>query len=441
MPPPSPPPPPPPPFSEPRSVPDYELVALEASYLDARSHCEALDGRLASITSEEEHIAIRTMLDKRVKDITVLGGQQAAWIGLSDMIVVDDWRWDDGRVSGYSKWAAEDANAKDGRCAVLSSKYTWDFLATECDSKRVFVCEGTRDRTKPISKANVRLTIDIFSEAVIPDASHENYSSAIMNAIVASLKKQTSEAITSMVVTAIFPFDASQLSARRHMLMDDNLIREGLRFDVTIGMDSASGVSSSGTELMMAVYSGTFTDLVAVFYPNIIASAMPRTVHIDDKTGKTETRGTSSVFFKDGSVSSKRAVDLGVSDLCTTCKVTHVAPAATDTGAGGGASNIPPPIIPRKQSSTSSTNTAGIIAGVVGGVAFTMLVLAVVMWSRGNRGNAHKRPNEFEFVENPLSAKSDLWNPPRVVVEKNADVHTWNPLADSPVKQAPDVFP
>lgn len=64
------------------------------------------------------------------------------WLGLTDLEAKGVWRWEDGYVLGWARWApgVPDASVTaDGYCAVRS--LFKDFLDYRCSDPSEFVCE------------------------------------------------------------------------------------------------------------------------------------------------------------------------------------------------------------------------------------------------------------------------------------------------------------
>ena len=85
----------------------YKIVADTVTWYDARSACEAEEGRLASIHNPSENTFVTLKI--KANDIT------EAWTGLNDLNLENSFEWIDSSPSDFFNWG------KDGKATCSSS--------------------------------------------------------------------------------------------------------------------------------------------------------------------------------------------------------------------------------------------------------------------------------------------------------------------------------
>ena len=106
----------------------YKFFSSKLNWNDARSHCQTLEGELASVTSNETNNFLTTLT------------QEQCWIGgYRDW---HGWHWSDGSPWGYTNWASGQPDRPIDQ-HKLQLNYNglgkWDNLGSR--SKRPFICQ------------------------------------------------------------------------------------------------------------------------------------------------------------------------------------------------------------------------------------------------------------------------------------------------------------
>mmetsp|Transcript_36282 Transcript_36282/g.43826 ORF Transcript_36282/g.43826 Transcript_36282/m.43826 type:complete len:559 (-) Transcript_36282:435-2111(-) len=137
----------------------YKLVDTPMTYVDARDTCKVAGGNLAGIHSFAMQEAFTLYMTGAGKGIQGnKWGQQAVWIGLSDMKAEGKWIWQDGTRSKPGQtmntfWGGDEPNSMgDEDCAVALKHLNWKWGDYPCDLKQPFVCSGvSNDKKLPAS--------------------------------------------------------------------------------------------------------------------------------------------------------------------------------------------------------------------------------------------------------------------------------------------------
>jgi len=154
-----------------------------------------------------------------------------------------------------------------------------------------------------------------------------------------------------------------------------------------VEMSGPEHAAACDTELMNAVYTGALVERVKAWYPNVIGSAIPRSVRmsVDNDLSR---RGTFNIFDSAGvSFTRARAPALAASDACLSACEVHITNAP------------PPPLVPsapaRKIAKKSNNaEITGIVVGVVGAVLVSLIGLVAFSVKRSKQKPLH----EFEFA-------------------------------------------
>lgn len=85
----------------------YALYENKTYYDQAIALCQQMGGHLATITSEEENTAIKSLLKNT-------GEYSEYWLGASDVVNEDMWVWCTAEPFNYDKWRAEEPNNANG---------------------------------------------------------------------------------------------------------------------------------------------------------------------------------------------------------------------------------------------------------------------------------------------------------------------------------------
>ena len=105
----------------------FEVVTTKKSWLDARAHCQNLNGDLASFKSEEE-----------VTEISYLSSEWK-WIGLNDKQEEGKWVWSDGSTTTWTEWSPNQPNGgTQDNCALLKEGPLDDW---GCSKSNPFICK------------------------------------------------------------------------------------------------------------------------------------------------------------------------------------------------------------------------------------------------------------------------------------------------------------
>ena len=101
---------------------DLRFVPGATTWSEARSVCQGLGGDLATISNEQENLAVLSNLPS---------GATPAWIGGHDAGRDDMFEWVDGSLAGYSNWASGEPTHvwrghMDEDCMVMKADGTWN---------------------------------------------------------------------------------------------------------------------------------------------------------------------------------------------------------------------------------------------------------------------------------------------------------------------------
>ncbi|MFX0204776.1 MAG: NosD domain-containing protein, partial [Candidatus Hodarchaeota archaeon] len=108
---------------------EYRLIPTDTTWEEAKLDCEARGGHLVTITSSTENTLV-----------TGLAQMGSVWIGLTDEIVEDEWRWVTGEAVNYTNWSSGEPNDAGGEDYVeLYESGEWNGLPS--DHSRYYVCE------------------------------------------------------------------------------------------------------------------------------------------------------------------------------------------------------------------------------------------------------------------------------------------------------------
>ena len=110
----------------------YRLVETGLEWTQAKSNCEADGGALLKIDSASE--------DQQV-EVTLVGGPQEVWIGLSDADNDGIYVWTDGTPPSFTNWnGAPSISSPD---CVVKNTYTSDGLwyTKGCGTNKAALCE------------------------------------------------------------------------------------------------------------------------------------------------------------------------------------------------------------------------------------------------------------------------------------------------------------
>ena len=106
------------------------------TWLDAKKHCEAIGGHLATSTSADKNDFLHTLREGNI-----------IWLGGTDENDEGNWRWITGETWDYSNWYSGEPNNKNNSQHYLSfynsSKSLWG--DAENDSDNPFICEWDFD--------------------------------------------------------------------------------------------------------------------------------------------------------------------------------------------------------------------------------------------------------------------------------------------------------
>ena len=91
----------------------YFWSTTESSWFDAEEFCNDKDGHLASITNQETHMYLRYK-------VNIVDGLGDIWVGGSDLEQGGVWRWADGTVWNFTRWATKPVPQPDGRRQCLA---------------------------------------------------------------------------------------------------------------------------------------------------------------------------------------------------------------------------------------------------------------------------------------------------------------------------------
>ncbi len=118
----------------------YKLFTYKKNWIDAKKHCEELNGHLVTITSEEEQNFVFYLLN-----------DDAASIGLYDIEEEGNFKWITGEDIVYTKWREGEPNNKgdDENCAQLGTDGYWNDMHTE-KFKWHYLCEW-----EPVEEVNI----------------------------------------------------------------------------------------------------------------------------------------------------------------------------------------------------------------------------------------------------------------------------------------------
>jgi len=110
----------------------YEVLP-ERNWNDAKTACEAKNGVLASIHSEEEW--------QFAKGILTSSGV-SVWLGASDSATEDTWVWTDGSPVTYTDWEISQPNGGTSyNCLSAFSGYNWQWYSGDCTWTNYAVCK------------------------------------------------------------------------------------------------------------------------------------------------------------------------------------------------------------------------------------------------------------------------------------------------------------
>ena len=112
----------------------YTYHSQRLRWGDARRSCQSMGLELATITSDQDHMAA-------VAASTATGANlqsEQAWIGLSDAVSEGWWHWSDGSSSAYRRWHSGEPNGGTGEnCAMMSSV---DWYDVGCNQQKPYLC-------------------------------------------------------------------------------------------------------------------------------------------------------------------------------------------------------------------------------------------------------------------------------------------------------------
>jgi len=107
----------------------YRVVELPGFWPAARDACTDLGGHLVIIADADENARVRA-----------LSTLPSTWIGATDVLVEDDWRWVDGSAVTFQPWAPlQPDNFLNEDCIVQQEDGAWN--DTSCERELPFVCE------------------------------------------------------------------------------------------------------------------------------------------------------------------------------------------------------------------------------------------------------------------------------------------------------------
>ena len=109
---------------------NYSLHTIGKNWFEAETECQKDGGSLASVTSEEENIAVSR---EASTNWVWIGGRRELW----------EWNWVDNSTWDYTKWGEDQPEGFDDSCAHIGELGSW-FVAP-CTSKQLsFVCEKVK---------------------------------------------------------------------------------------------------------------------------------------------------------------------------------------------------------------------------------------------------------------------------------------------------------
>ena len=131
----------------------YGLMTIPKTWWSAEDDCVSQGGHLASITSDSENSVVydlRGNLTSQFLDI---------WIGLSDTVRENKFRWIDDDTVSYTMWDNGEPNNRpfQGDCVRMVSSGKWS--DTPCWRHRQYVCEtSSQPASPPIHSATIAAT-------------------------------------------------------------------------------------------------------------------------------------------------------------------------------------------------------------------------------------------------------------------------------------------
>ncbi|XP_017294289.1 galactose-specific lectin nattectin-like [Kryptolebias marmoratus] len=114
----------------------YLFVKSEKDWADAESHCNSLDGNLASIQSSDEYTFIRDLVFREA------GSHPRTWVGGHDAVKDGVWMWSDGSKFVFSSWGKGEPNNNAGgeSCMEINLRGN-DYVNDEkCNGRKPFLC-------------------------------------------------------------------------------------------------------------------------------------------------------------------------------------------------------------------------------------------------------------------------------------------------------------
>ncbi|XP_022109148.1 macrophage mannose receptor 1-like [Acanthaster planci] len=122
------------------------LVQERRDWNQAEEYCHQKGGHLVSIHSADENNYILRLIGDNLVG-------QSYWIGLREYAVEGDYKWSDGSVVDYARWANNEPNDADGseQCVQMWAEGTWN--DQNCGESLPFVCKKPKDATTPVTHA------------------------------------------------------------------------------------------------------------------------------------------------------------------------------------------------------------------------------------------------------------------------------------------------
>ena len=109
---------------------NYSLHTIGKNWFEAETECQKEGGRLASVTSEEENIAVSR---EASTNWVWIGGRRELW----------EWKWVDNSTWDYTNWNEDQPKGIDDSCAHIGELGSWS--VAPCASRQLsFVCEKVK---------------------------------------------------------------------------------------------------------------------------------------------------------------------------------------------------------------------------------------------------------------------------------------------------------
>ena len=121
----------------PTAIPNLLACPTAATWFTARDSCEALGGRLASITTDLQHEALVGVAT------AAAAGFGGVWVGLSDLAVEGEWKWEGGGTVTLTAWSGgqPDDYGSDEDCGGYFESGEWNDWS--CGTALPSLCDVT----------------------------------------------------------------------------------------------------------------------------------------------------------------------------------------------------------------------------------------------------------------------------------------------------------